>query len=183
VWFDSEGAVSFAPQLSQLTEAISDALGQSIATLGGFPRLLLMTQLRPFLRDNGLDLPMLQEQGPKIEPIILCYDSLEQIEAHIISAVKQSYNRAMEQTQFIRDYYPIFRLGDCWSTMDYVITRRGTRYEGELVTTIEQQDDHMFMFFDDQPVLNFEKVRVDLVKFQEYNKKVMILITDNCRGN
>jgi hypothetical protein len=111
VWFDPEGAVSFSPLLSDLTETISGVLSHSISTLGALPRLLLVQQLRPLLRDNGLELPSLYEQRPKVEQIIPHYASLDEIQTRILATLKHSYEKAMEQSQFILEYWPIFQLG------------------------------------------------------------------------
>jgi energy-coupling factor transporter ATP-binding protein EcfA2 len=183
VMFDDEGKVTLMPLLNELTDAISRALEKSIVTLNSLPRLLMSTQLRPLLRDNGLDVPSIYECGAKIATVVHHFTSLEAIESHMIQMVTDSYRRSLEQAQSFREFYPIYQLGQSWSVMDYLVTRGRKRYQGTISgISSEDLEDQIFMFTEEQPIIDFEKVITDLKTFKEYAIKVAGMKPGDVRG-
>jgi hypothetical protein len=66
--------------------------------------------------------------------------------------------------------------------MNYVLRRNGNVYKGPLVLAEDQTDDQIFMEFEDQPILDFDRARDDLKTFDSYRRKVGTLKPGDVRG-
>lgn len=174
VYFTDDGKVEFRPTLDDLLSTISTTLKEAVKTLNQFPRVLAQVSMRPFLRDNGLDLNQLFNDGPQFLHIVKCSDILEVIEAHVLETVKTSYMAAHQFSQSFGEFYPIYRMGQTWNVRDYVSTRGGARYEGPFIDQVKEgdQQDEILMKPDEQPVVEFDRLAADIVKFRKDLKSV-----------
>jgi hypothetical protein len=173
VKFDEEGKVAFTPSLNDLVSSVSKTLHESLITLNAFPRILTQTPLRPFLRDNGLDMADLFDEGPHVSQIIQCSDILEKVESKILTVIKVSYAEGFAFAQALTDFYPIYKLGQSWNVRDYVFIEGGKRYEGPLTDSAKDEVDVEFLMKPElQPTIDIKRVEQDIAKFRDDAKRV-----------
>lgn len=183
VFFDDNGKVAFMPSLEELLNAISSSLKNSIKILNQLPRLLMLPNLRPHLRANGLSLQILFDQGPKFTSIISNSNILNVIETHVLETVTQSYEQAITNSQVYTEFYPIYKLGQTWNVHDYIITRKGEKYAGDISYTARcDTKDEFLLTHMDEPVIDFERVANDIKTFREDENRVSKLISATVRG-
>lgn len=172
VLFDEDGKVVFQPLINDLLKTISWALKLSIDTLNSLPRLAFMTNLRPLLRDNGLDLGQLYSDGPHFSAIINQDGILDKIKLNIEESIKSAYEVALKVSQSYTKFYPIFKLGQKWDSTDYIITRKGEKFKGSLSSQPGEGDDNFLLNHMDEPVVDFDRVEEDIQRFRKYDNKV-----------
>ncbi|OHS99238.1 Dynein heavy chain family protein [Tritrichomonas foetus] len=172
VLFNDEGNVVFKPLLKDLLHSISWALKASVDTLNSLPRLILMPKLRPLLRDNGLNLKKLYKNGPQFSQIINQENALDKIKKSIKDSVRNAYELALKVSQSYTKFYPIFKLGQTWDPRDYIITRKGEKYNGSLQIPPGEDDDEFLLKHMDEPVVDFDRVEQDIQRFRKDEERV-----------
>lgn len=172
VLFNDEGQVIFKPKLDDLLCTIEWALDLSIETLNSLPRLIFVPQLRPLLRDNGLNIPQLYQEGPQFLQIINQDKVLDSIKETINQSVTDAYELALRTSQSYTEFYPIYKLGQTWDPRDYIITRNGTKYQGSLQAIPGEGDDEFLLNYMDEPVVDFDRIQKDIVNFKQDEERV-----------
>lgn len=172
VLFNEEGKVIFQPILDDLLKTISWALNLSIETLNSLPRLAFATNLRPLLRDNGLDMGKLYNDGPQFSTIINQGNALDKIRSNIEDSIKSAYEVALRVSQSYTKFYPIYKLGQKWDPRDYIITRKGEKFQGSLQSPPGEGDDSFLLNHMDEPVVDFDRVENDIQRFRKDEEKV-----------
>lgn len=178
VYYTPDGDVFLKPTKSELLNAVANSLQESLSNLDGFPRLLNQSSLLPYLRDNGLNLKLLLTKGPQFTHIIRCFDELQHIQESIIKVLETSYDQAFFYSQMFRDYFPIYKLAETWNPRSYLITRSGKQYTGDLSDTARDYfSDKFVSSFDDEPIVDFNRVLTDIERFKRDRIRV-----DNLRA-
>lgn len=181
VLFDEEGKVTFKPTLDVLLESITSILNESIKTLNMLPRLLMQIQMRPFLRDNGLDYMLLFDQGPQFQ-MIIDKEILEKVRVHIKEVVTASFREGFEISQSFSNFYPIYRLGQHWNVKDYLITPDNKKFKGQLNEDIDSIADEFLLKPNEQPIIDFQRVSTDINKYRDDKKRIENMRNGAVRG-
>jgi hypothetical protein len=184
VAFEDTGKTGLRPSLEAVIESAAKILRESIKTLNSLPRLLTQTQLRPFLRDNGLDLNVLFERGPQFFQIVYCSPVLQEIENHILTLIKTSFQDGLTYAQSLNEFYPIYKLGQIWDVRDYVFITGGKRYDGPLIDQLKEGEvDEDFLVHPElQPMVDFDRLAKDIERFRQDVKRIGALRSGFVKG-
>ena len=75
--------MALSPTKTELLDAVVKSLDESIKVLNALPRLIQQTKMLPHLRDGGVNLPELFEDGPQLYKMVRCTRELDDIQKHI----------------------------------------------------------------------------------------------------
>lgn len=174
VRFNSEGKVILDPTFDNIEKSVRNSLKTAIEFLNTLPRLIYNLDIRPLLRDSGINLEGLFKVGPSFKQIVETTDDHLKCEDHMIEILKSSYYSSLELCQCFEDYYDIYKIGMTWNVMNYVTNKNGTPYRG-LITDLQRdsfQLDQVLQNPNGEPTVNFEKITEDLKLFSNHLDKV-----------
>ena len=172
VLFDDNGGVTFQPNLEQLQNGITKSLQNSISTLNNLPRILKQPKLRVIIENSGASPSLLFRDGPIFEDFTKRENILPRIQDSILETLNKSYNDAFKFVQTFACFYPIYKRGKTWNPNDYLITREGKPYTGEISeNTSDESYDQFLVDYKKQPVIDFGKAKSDIKTFiqEEYD--------------
>ena len=164
VYFSEDGKVAFEPSEETLVQAVKNAFSDARSTMDSLPRLLRSTDLRNVLRKSGINLGNLFDLGPAFHDIINCISFQDQIEARIISHIEESFHLAFSQSRSFEEYFSLFQLGQTWNVHNYLKTRNGEPYTGNLSHSSDPSGnvENFINNPKDQPIIDFQQMR-DLI--------------------
>ena len=96
VVFADDGSVKLVPSLDELIDTIQNAFHSALSLVNSLPRLIMLKELRPHIKQSIPDFRELATTGPTILGILDRYTQINQIEEEVIGIMKQSYKDAME---------------------------------------------------------------------------------------
>lgn len=184
VYFTPKGEVALKPTKNELLEAVSKVLDDSIKVLSDLPRIIKQNVLLPHLRDGGVDIMRLYNDGPTLYQMVRCTSEVDDIEKHIMSVLGANFDEAITYSQStFSEYFPIYQLAQTWKASDYLVTRAGKPYTGTLRAADRKGPiDQFLLEFDNEPVIDFVKVQNDMHHFKSQVVNVQKLPLSGARG-
>lgn len=159
VVFSEDGKIAIQPTLSELERVIVNEIQISMKMVNALPRVLHEIDLRPFIRDSGLDVETVYRLGPNFIMLIHSRNEHVNAEKNIINIIKKSYQEAVESTKNFSEYFNIFKLGQDWDARQFLFTRKGDLFTGTISEVREgEKEDDFLIHSEDEPVVDFDEV-------------------------
>jgi len=192
VFFNQQGQVCFEPSLDQLLGSIKTCFKEARNNMFHLKPLIEKQEMQPFLKECGINLYNLKFKGGKLSLFLLNYANTKNqsskkispeensilmvYEENMLAIILKSYEQSLQSSQGYAEFYPIFQLSQTWNVNQYLLTRSGQPYNGNLDSSNRNElDDEFLINSDKEPVVDFKRIYHDIALFQEYETKVSSL--------
>ncbi|OHT01147.1 Dynein heavy chain family protein [Tritrichomonas foetus] len=130
VSFSDDGDIKFTPSKEEMLELIDKTLNDALITLETLPRLLKMPSLRVILREGGVDITKLFNEGPTLGDMLATSPTVKDSTDNMKEVIASSYDNAYKYSQTLISFFPLYKLGKTWNVKNYFKKRNGEPYEG-----------------------------------------------------
>ena len=181
VAFTNDGNIALVPSLNDLKETINTEFRTALSLVSSFPRLLILKELRPHIKQSISDFRSLISNGPNIFSTLEPYKEIPDSEAEIIKVIEKSYKEATEAVQIFKELYPIYEFEKSWKIEAFIKTSSGQPplpLDYELV----EKDGISDIDFEREPYIDLKAICVDADEFLRYEKKIADLIPCSVAG-
>ena len=182
VVFTEDGNVKLQPSLDDLKDTVQIAFDSALSLVNSLPRLIMLKELRPHIKQSIPDFRTLAQTGPNILKILDRYTEINEIEDEVIQILIKSYNDAIDSIQIFKELYPIYKLESTWKIESFITTSSGKPslpLDYQLTPNDNQEYD---IQFDVEPIIDLKRICEDADLFLVYEKKIQDLVPCSVAG-